>query len=127
MLVFHSSCSDEDQNEYVYCETRKISASLGSSVLLPCNFATTLDGVSWVQPSEEDLVELSSEGRVTFLDPRNGRVKAFPNQGLKGNYSICIDDLQDSDLGPYLCKKRDGCLIVDLGLGGLGRRISILV
>ncbi|XP_053176138.1 uncharacterized protein LOC128359841 [Scomber japonicus] len=121
------SSNDEDLNDY--CEIRKISASLGSSVLLPCNFTTKkkLDEVSWVQSSGEDLVKLSSERRVTFLDPRNGRVKAFPNQGLKGNYSICIDDLQDSDLGLYLCKKGDVCLKVDLGLGTLSEEALQLI
>ncbi|XP_062275293.1 uncharacterized protein LOC133980556 [Scomber scombrus] len=118
------SSNGKDLNEYEYCEyfePRILSASLGSSVLIPCNFTTTTshDCVSWVQTSEREkhLVKLSSEGRVTFLDPRNGRVKAFPNQGSKGNYSICIDDFQDSDTGLYLCKKGDVCLEVYLVLG----------
>uniref|UniRef100_UPI0037E909C8 uncharacterized protein isoform X2 n=1 Tax=Semicossyphus pulcher TaxID=241346 RepID=UPI0037E909C8 len=97
------------------CERHRLSALLGSSVLLPCNLRTSnVTQVSWAQTPEEDFVNLTSDGRIKFLDPRDGRVKAFPNQGSEGNFSIRIDGLKSSDLGCYLCKWEQDCLQVDL-------------
>lgn len=76
-----------------------------------------LSWVSWVHTPRVELVHLSSEGRIRFLDPRSGRVKAFPNQGSQGNFSICIDELEDSDLGCYRCNHRGACLQVELVKG----------
>ncbi|XP_074497571.1 uncharacterized protein LOC141771334 isoform X3 [Sebastes fasciatus] len=96
-------------------ETHTLSASLGSSVLLPCNFTTrNLNWVSWAHTNGVDVVHLTSDGRIKFVDHRYGRVKAFPNQGSEGNYSIGIDELQNSDLGCYRCKQGHGCLQVEL-------------
>ncbi|XP_040902877.1 uncharacterized protein LOC121187619 isoform X2 [Toxotes jaculatrix] len=93
----------------------KLSAPLGSSVLLPCNFRNNgKNWVSWTHASGVDLVNLTSGGRIEFLHPRRGRVKAFPNQGSKGNYSIRIDELEDSDLGCYRCMDEKDCLQVEL-------------
>ncbi|XP_037632133.1 uncharacterized protein LOC119491932 isoform X3 [Sebastes umbrosus] len=96
-------------------EMHTLSASLGSSVLLPCNFTTrNLNWVSWAHTNRVDVVHLTSDGRIKFMDHRYGRVKAFPNQGSEGNYSIGIDDLQNSDLGCYCCKQGHVCLQVEL-------------
>ncbi|XP_029302648.1 uncharacterized protein LOC115017999 isoform X2 [Cottoperca gobio] len=108
------------------CETHTRSAPLGSSVLLPCNFETSnLNWVSWTHSPGVDLLRLTSAGRIKFLDPRHGRVKAFPIQGSQGNYSICIDELNNSDLGCYLCKQGDDCLQVELVVerGALSREM----
>ncbi|XP_054453091.1 uncharacterized protein LOC129089725 isoform X5 [Anoplopoma fimbria] len=97
------------------CEMQTVSAQLGSSVLLPCNFDTSsMNWVTWANTTGLDLVHLTSEGRIRFLDHRYGRVKAFPNQGSEGNYSILIDELQNSDLGSYRCKHGRECLQVEL-------------
>ncbi|KAK2846967.1 hypothetical protein Q5P01_009966 [Channa striata] len=97
------------------CKTKTLMAPLGSSVLLPCNFTNIgLSWVSWAHNPKVDLVLLSSEGRIKFLDPKSGRVKAFPNQGSKGNYSIGIDELEESDLGCYRCIQDNACLQVHL-------------
>lgn len=97
-----------------FCEQQKLTAPLGSSVLLPCTI--TKSNIKWVEwfhaETELELVSLSSEGRVNFLDPRSGRVKAFPNQGSKGNFSICIDNLEDFDMGCYHCYAKQTCLQV---------------
>ncbi|XP_069003398.1 uncharacterized protein [Embiotoca jacksoni] len=105
----------EESCEQDFCETYKLSAPLGSSVLLSCHFETpSPDRVTWAHISRVDLVQLSSGGRIKFLDPRYGRVKAFPNQGSEGNYSICIDGLKNSDLGCYRCKQGDYCFQVEV-------------
>ncbi len=78
----------------------------------------------WAHVPGVDLVHLTSEGRIKFLDPRYGRVKAFPNQGSEGNYSISIDELQNSDMGCYRCKEAARCLQVEL-VAEIGKKISI--
>ncbi|XP_068590827.1 uncharacterized protein [Cebidichthys violaceus] len=97
------------------CEMQKVSALLGSSVFLPCNFTTSgLNWVSWARSPGLDLVRLTSDGSIKFLDHRYGRVKAFPNQGSEGDFSIRIDELQNSDLGCYRCTQGRGCRQVEL-------------
>lgn len=93
------------------CDTTMLSASLGSSVLLPCPapFPGWADWVLWVQNAGTPLVNLTSQGKVQFLEPRHGRVKAFPNEGYVGNFTIRIDGVQESDLGCYQCGQGDGC------------------
>nr|XP_043887394.1 uncharacterized protein LOC122773070 isoform X5 [Solea senegalensis] len=91
------------------CENHKLSAPLGSSVLLPCNITnSSLNEVLWKHTAWGNLVELTSDGRVNFLFPKQGRVKVFPNQHSKGKYSMRIDELQNSDLGCYCCMQIDG-------------------
>ncbi|XP_035605093.1 uncharacterized protein LOC118366487 isoform X2 [Oncorhynchus keta] len=100
-------------------------APLGSAVLLSCSFGSTSLGISpgygWVvwnqiSGSGASLVNITSSGKVDFLDPRQGRVKAFPNQGGLGNFSIRIDALQASDLGSYCCElqSNDQCHRVEV-------------
>ncbi|XP_039677355.1 uncharacterized protein LOC120572205 isoform X3 [Perca fluviatilis] len=97
------------------CETHTLSAPLGSSVLLPCNFSTIQgDWVSWAHNLKGILVHIKSEGLIKFRDHRHGRVRVFPNQGSEGNYSIFIDGLNNSDLGCYRCKQKYKCLQVKL-------------
>lgn len=61
--------------------------------------------MTWTDENpEHSLVLLTSEGRITFQDPRYGRLKAFPNQASVGNYSIRIDELESSDVGCYRCQ-----------------------
>ncbi|XP_041849993.1 uncharacterized protein LOC121645567 [Melanotaenia boesemani] len=104
-----------------FCETSELIVTLGSSVLLPCIFSTNSNNrVNWIHNGEDDLVNISSSGKVTFPNPRHGRVKVFPVQTSEGNYSICIDDLKKSDLGCYLCKQTDDCFQVELLRGKTG-------
>ncbi|KAM3615812.1 uncharacterized protein V6R79_008212 [Siganus canaliculatus] len=116
--LLEDSCMDSD-----VCETVTLHVSLGSSVLLPCHFAQNKsDRLSWVHSTgmnERVLAKLTSDGRVQFVNPRYGRVKAFPNQCSEGNYSIRIDDLENTDLGCYRCKQKEDCVQVEL-LGSAG-------
>ncbi|XP_047451027.1 uncharacterized protein LOC125014052 isoform X2 [Mugil cephalus] len=99
------------------CKIQRLKATVGSSVVLPCNFGVVdRNWVTWTHNTTENLIRLSPEGRIKFLDHRYGRVKAFPNQGSEGNYSICIDQLKKSDFGYYRCNQGPFCLQVDLSL-----------
>ncbi|XP_026154931.1 uncharacterized protein LOC113125596 isoform X2 [Mastacembelus armatus] len=98
-----------------FCETHTLGAPLGSSVLLPCNFANSnVRWVFWDHTFRKNLVNLTIKGHINFLDPRSGRVKVFPNQASNGNYSIRIDELKDEDLGCYRCAQGDACHEVKL-------------
>ncbi|KAM8903753.1 uncharacterized protein AB9W97_007741 isoform 2-T2 [Spinachia spinachia] len=97
------------------CKRQTRSAHLGSSVLLTCTFAPNdSKWVTWAHEAEGDLVQFNSEGRIKFLKPRSGRLKAFPNGGALGNYSILIDALQGPDLGRYDCTRGRSCVEVEL-------------
>lgn len=115
-----NTCKDSD-----FCVSHTLRAPIGSSVLLPCTFSTSiLDWVSWVHIPQTYLVHLTSKGHVRFVEPRHGRVKAFPNQGSEGNYSICIDELKNSDLGCYRCVHGKKCVQVEL-TAEIGKNISV--
>uniref|UniRef100_A0A3P8VQU6 Ig-like domain-containing protein n=1 Tax=Cynoglossus semilaevis TaxID=244447 RepID=A0A3P8VQU6_CYNSE len=90
---------------FLKCSTvPTLSAPLGSSVLLPCTFTTSSHTVvEWKHTAGGNLLRLMPNGQVTFLLPRGGRVKVFPNQSSRGNYSVRIDELLTSDLGCYCC------------------------
>ncbi|PWA20246.1 hypothetical protein CCH79_00003596, partial [Gambusia affinis] len=110
------------------CKRHEVSAALGSSVVLPCNFLS--NDSSWVEWTQEDrrnvdLVRLSSKGRILYLNPRSGRVKTFPIQASERNYSIIIDELQNSDIGSYYCKQSDACFEVKLSKDE--RKYSIVI
>lgn len=131
-LVFLSSRSDEPYNKTScvkdpdVCEMHTLGTQLGSSVLLPCNFKpSNVTRVSWTQTPDLHLLQLTSAGRIVFLNPRSGRVKAFPNQGQEGNFSISINELNNSDLGCYVCTRGDDCLQVEL-VAEHGKVIPIL-
>ncbi|XP_045930817.1 uncharacterized protein LOC123986546 [Micropterus dolomieu] len=107
---FDSNCEYADG-----CETQSLSALLGSSVLLPCYVSTrSLIDVEWARTPTVHVVNFTSKGQIVFHDHRNGRLKVFPNQHSEGNYSICIDDLKNSDLGCYRCQHVSNCLQVEL-------------
>ncbi|XP_005474684.1 uncharacterized protein LOC102075542 [Oreochromis niloticus] len=96
------SCGDSED----FCEKLSLTVSIGTSALLPCTARpTSSKWMTWSHAAtkQAEMVQLSSEGHVKFLDPRNGRVKVFPNQQRDGNYSIKIDELEISDLGCYRC------------------------
>ncbi|XP_051254724.1 uncharacterized protein LOC127362701 [Dicentrarchus labrax] len=114
-LCFMCVSSDDDCFENrESCETQTLSAPLGSSVLLHCEFTTNNSNwVSWIH-NDSHLVRLKSNGIIKFIDPRHGRVKAFPNHASKGNHSISIDELTDTDLGCYRCVEHNNCFQVEL-------------
>ncbi|XP_021443618.2 uncharacterized protein LOC110507737 isoform X2 [Oncorhynchus mykiss] len=125
VLCYTSFASMGNKHCHESCNTSTLQAPLGSVVLLSCSFGSTSLGISpghgWVvwnqgSGSGASLVNITSSGKVDFLDPRQGRVKAFPNQGGLGNFSILIDALQASDLGSYCCElqSHDQCHRVEV-------------
>ncbi|XP_038817932.1 uncharacterized protein LOC120018792 [Salvelinus namaycush] len=125
VLCYTSFASMGNKHCHDSCNTSTLQAPLGSAVLLSCSFGSTFLGISpghgWVvwnqgSGSGASLVNITSSGKVDFLDPRQGRVKAFPNQGGLGNFSILIDALQASDLGSYCCElqSHDQCHRVEV-------------
>ncbi|XP_056140022.1 uncharacterized protein LOC130116104 isoform X2 [Lampris incognitus] len=116
------------------CKMSKLLAPLGSSVVLPCSFGNATQSslpnlywVSWVQNLSSALVNLTSAGRVQFMDPRFGRVKAFPIQSFEGNFSIRIDALQDTDLGCYCCEQAAECYQVQVEKDATSKHMMLLV
>ncbi|XP_053729849.1 uncharacterized protein LOC128764257 isoform X1 [Synchiropus splendidus] len=108
-----------DSSEEKPCEIVRhntLNVVLGSSVHLPCHFNSDADDcVFWQHGTESHtVVRLTCKGRIRFSDPRNGRVKAYYIQSFSGNYSISIDNLQESDLGQYYCVYRQECFVVEL-------------
>ncbi|XP_029571081.1 uncharacterized protein LOC115163391 isoform X2 [Salmo trutta] len=125
VLCYTSFTSMGNKHCHDSCNTSTLQAPLGSAVLLSCSLGSTSLGISpghgWVMwnqgsGSGASLVNITFSGKVDFLDPRQGRVKAFPNQGGLGNFSIRIDDLQASDLGSYCCalQNHDQCHRVEV-------------
>ncbi|KAI1893538.1 hypothetical protein AGOR_G00124760 [Albula goreensis] len=96
-----------------------LSTQLNSEVILPCLLELAMSddhmNVVWTQSSSGALLEMTQAGHINFNDPREGRVKVFPNNGI-GNFSIRIDQLQNSDLGEYCCKGANvsACSVVEV-------------
>ncbi|XP_048838373.1 uncharacterized protein LOC125712394 isoform X2 [Brienomyrus brachyistius] len=97
----HSRCNKA-------CEiTALVKGTINSAVLLPCNITVYhTETVMWSQAA--DLVTIRTHGYVNFFDNREGRVKTFPYLSNKGNFSIRLEHLQQSDLGIYCCEVQGG-------------------
>ncbi|XP_023698423.2 uncharacterized protein [Paramormyrops kingsleyae] len=93
----HSRCNKA-------CEiTALVKGTINSAVLLPCNITVNhIQTVMWSHAA--DLVTIRTHGYVNFSDNRGGRVKTFPYLSNKGNFSIRLEHLQQSDLGIYCCE-----------------------
>ncbi|KAM9317758.1 uncharacterized protein KZ484_022157 isoform 2-T2 [Pholidichthys leucotaenia] len=138
VLCFMSVSSNDDLPTDDSCDLveSNIYGILGETAFLPCDFANTnIIKVSWVH-NLAPVVNFSDKGKIKFLDPRHGRVKAFPIQHTEKNYSIRIDELRKSDLGCYHCEatgyflqvrlhekgstfKEDGWSLILVCLGGV--------
>ncbi|XP_029922088.1 uncharacterized protein LOC115369602 [Myripristis murdjan] len=95
---------------------------------LPLSSSSRPRSVLWLHNAKSRLVNVSSTGNIQFLDPRDGRVKAFPIQSSQGDYSIRIDELQESDLGCYRCVQGGRCLQVEVTeKGGLSEEMWLVI
>ncbi|XP_067278299.1 uncharacterized protein [Pseudorasbora parva] len=85
-------------------------AQLGGSILLPCSVETPLPvdelEVEWRKTDEETLVHLfqNGEDRPEAQYPSyRDRAHFFPEQVLKGNFSILLENITVVDTGIYKC------------------------
>ncbi|XP_059425747.1 CD276 antigen homolog isoform X3 [Carassius carassius] len=84
---------------------------IGDSAVLPCsseeplNTIQDIDLVRWIHRGQNNVYsiingQVSVEGR----DPEyRNRVESFPEEYLRGNFSIKLNDLQRNDTGTYKC------------------------
>lgn len=98
------------------CSNTTLNIWLGSEVLLPCSLLKSgkTEEVRWSQTSS--LLSIGSSGNVTFEDPRDGRLTAFPFLFGRGNFSILVHQFQASDLGIYCCQLSHECQRVEIKL-----------
>nr|XP_046237862.1 V-set domain-containing T-cell activation inhibitor 1-like [Scatophagus argus] len=93
----------------VTCQV-KVEAHIGDTVLLPCSYSevTHLSDettVFWVDKDDSILLEITGF-KTTFASQNKkfrDRVRSFSEQHRKGNFSILMDNVQQSDSGPYDC------------------------
>ncbi|KAL1251124.1 hypothetical protein QQF64_018920, partial [Cirrhinus molitorella] len=88
------------------CLQVTIEAVVGGSVVLPCSSSKPQEiDVSWRHNDSNIVCDIipNSTSPVT-QDPENkNRVETFPQEYLKGNFSIKLNNLQHTDAGQYIC------------------------
>ncbi len=91
----------------------KVETIIGGSVVLPCSLAKhelndlKLQDVNvhWRHNSSNIVHDIvKGEDSVDKQDPRfKNRTETFPDEYLKGNFSLKLNNLQHSDAGQYIC------------------------
>ncbi|XP_017347175.1 uncharacterized protein LOC108278357 isoform X2 [Ictalurus punctatus] len=116
LLTFFSALVPYGLNCSESCSNTTLNIWLGSEVLLPCSLLKSgkTEEVRWSQTSS--LLSIGSSGNVTFEDPRDGRLTAFPFLFGRGNFSILVHQFQASDLGIYCCQLSHECQRVEIKL-----------
>lgn len=106
----------------------KIEGFIGDTVLLPCIYREVhllLDPVSVFWRDQNDWIVLDIIRNVPYNLTQNqkfkGRVSSFQEFYKKGNFSIFMKNVQQSDSGPYECHipKVDFQLQISLSVSGL--------
>ncbi|XP_053532745.1 CD276 antigen homolog isoform X5 [Ictalurus punctatus] len=78
---------------------------LGKSVILPCLLERNLQEVYWRYNDSRTVCDIS-DGKEDFAeqDPAyKDRVTISPSEIKKGNFSITLRKVKESDAGPYTC------------------------
>ncbi|XP_053347586.1 programmed cell death 1 ligand 1-like [Clarias gariepinus] len=86
-----------------------VEAAQEDSVILPCSSSRYEKDVFWRYRDTKVVYEII-EGKENFQEQDaeyRGRVKGFPSEFTKGNYSIRLSDVKLSDTGTYSCKIPD--------------------
>ncbi len=83
-------------------------ADIGGSVVLPCSSAKheLQDVIVHWRHNSSNIVHdiVKGEDSVDQQDPRfKNRTETFPDEYLKGNFSLKLNNLQHSDAGQYIC------------------------
>ncbi|KTF85927.1 hypothetical protein cypCar_00035450 [Cyprinus carpio] len=142
----HSTCSvcqDEDERERNYetdlsglspdmttknlnavCLQVTLEAFIGGSVVLPCSSTKLQDiDVSWRHNGSKIVFDIipHSTSPVTQDPEYKNRIETFPQEYLKGNFSIKLNNLQHTDAGQYICyiKNSDEYQTVKLIINGM--------
>ncbi|XP_053347939.1 CD276 antigen homolog [Clarias gariepinus] len=82
-----------------------VEVAQGDAVILPCSSSRYEKDVFWRYRDTKTVYEII-EGKKNFQDQDGeyrGRVKGFPSEFTKGNYSIRLSDVKLSDTGTYSC------------------------
>ncbi|KAF5896076.1 antigen like protein, partial [Clarias magur] len=83
-----------------------LEAAVGDSVILPCLSSRHEKDVFW-RDRDTMVVYDIIDGKENFHDQDGeyrDRVKGFPSEFTKGNYSIRLSDVKLNDAGTYSCK-----------------------
>ncbi|XP_052446879.1 CD276 antigen homolog isoform X1 [Carassius gibelio] len=93
-------------------EPVSVEGFIGGSAVLPCSTeeppdtVQDIDEVRWIQKAKGQNVYLIINGQVSVeeQDPEyKNRVEIFPEEYLRGNFSIKLNNLQHTDAGVYWC------------------------
>ncbi|XP_052446883.1 V-set domain-containing T-cell activation inhibitor 1 isoform X4 [Carassius gibelio] len=85
---------------------------IGGSAVLPCSSkeppltVQDIDLVRWIEKAKGQNVYIIINGQVSVegQDPvYKNRVESFPEEYLRGNFSIKLNNLQHTDAGLYKC------------------------
>ncbi|XP_026112928.1 CD276 antigen homolog [Carassius auratus] len=82
---------------------------IGGSAVLPCSTEEPLNPnqnitVRWIHRDDNVYIIINGQVSVERQDPEyKNRVESFPEEYLRGNFSIKLNNLQHNDTGLYNC------------------------
>ncbi|XDV22037.1 hypothetical protein PO909_027010 [Leuciscus waleckii] len=92
------------------CLQATVEGNIGGFAVLPCSsidngFKHEDITVYWRHNSSQNVYDiLKGKGSVEKQDPAyKNRAETFPNEYMKGNFSLKLNKLQYSDAGKYVC------------------------
>uniref|UniRef100_A0A671SE02 Ig-like domain-containing protein n=1 Tax=Sinocyclocheilus anshuiensis TaxID=1608454 RepID=A0A671SE02_9TELE len=94
----------------ISCLQVTVEGEVGGSAVLPCSsIGNGLKNedvtVYWRHNSSQNVYDIiEGKGSVEKQDPAyKNRAETFPNQYMKGNFSLKLNNLQYKDAGKYVC------------------------